>query len=123
MDLFTYPDQLISETWIDWVEHYLSEKPEHRFDTSTGFQERHGSANANERTRALELWSIGLLRGPLVTPQSGSRRVTPLGWKLVVQGSSPLTPLGYAAYGLGKALRIEGKSFSIEPAFSALCAV
>lgn len=121
--LFTYADQLISETWVEWVEKLLSKKAEKKFDTSRGFQERHGAANANERTRALELWSIGLLKGPLVTPQSGDRAFAPLGWKLVIQGTSPLTPLGYAAYGLGKTLGNTHASADIEPAFSAMCAV
>ncbi|MGE0875417.1 MAG: hypothetical protein AB7O31_12180 [Burkholderiales bacterium] len=121
--LFTYADQLISETWVEWAEKYLSRKADRRFDTSRGFQEMHGAANANERTRALELWCVGLLKGPLVTPQSGDRTVAPLGWRLVIQGASPLTPLGYAAYGLGKALGDEHASVDIDPALSAICAV
>ncbi|MCC2548536.1 AAA family ATPase [Hymenobacter sp. BT175] len=117
---YNYPDKL-AETWADWSDEHLAEQPEPQFRVRTGFQDIAGSSGSSDRSRALEIYNVGFLRGPLVPPQSGGRN-TPLGWQLVSDGIHAHTSLGYLGYLLGEAYK-SNQSPPIAAGLSALSAL
>jgi len=116
-----YPDTLICEDWVDWSEQVLNQQHDSNYSTPRGFQDFIGSTNSNARTRAVELFRMGLLRGPLVNEQSGGRYVLPSGWDLVQHNQHVHTRLGYLAYCIGKAKRDNPDLPKTERAFNTLC--
>jgi len=126
--LYMYPDQLISDTWVTWSEKLLSQQHDVKYTTQIGFQRnitdilgKTTGNESNERTRALELFNSGMLRGVLVNAQ-GTTGV-PYGWNLIQGDQNVHSRLGYSAYAIGKALAAGDNSFRVESAFSAICAV
>lgn len=113
---YFYPDQALRDFWAKWSDAVLWQKQ----SADDNFQEVLGSQNANDRTRVGELYSIGVLRGRMVTPQELGRK-EPLGWSLLIQGEHVHTTLGYLAYLLGKTKGLDSKG--VNEAFSALCAL
>ncbi len=105
--IYIYPDQLVSETWHEWVETIFSECPigEHR--NSRGFQQLVGIDNSNARTRASEAYRIGLLLHRVISERTGASGAMPKGWEYVCEDKSVLSRLGYLAYIIGKALSKE----------------
>jgi hypothetical protein len=123
--LQSYPDQLIRETFVDFSERVLSHKHDNALSIPTGFQKVLNSNSANDRSRALELFEIGLLRGLLVSSREGDRSSLPLGWSLIQSDQNVHTRLGYCSYAIGKALRSPASTryTYIDKAFSILCAI
>lgn len=124
---YTYVDQLLSESWVSWSERYLSQRADRRYSGSRGWQDyvEHvsGSVNANERTRAKELFECGLLRGRLVQPRSGGTGGTPNGWSLILNDEHAHTAFGYVGYAVGKGLSAIGASPGIENSLSVIAAI
>ncbi len=120
--IYSYPDQLLSEVWADWCESVL-DPAKNNFRRRPNFQDALGAQNSNDRTRAGESYSIGLLKGPLVRPQSAGGGAIPLGWELVQSGASAQSRLGYLAYAIGRVMRDANAPQSIQRAFSVLCAL
>ncbi len=123
--LQSYPDQLIRETFVDFSERVLSHKHDDALSIPTGFQRVLNSNSANDRSRALELFEIGLLRGLLVSSREGDRSSLPLGWSLIQSDENVHTRLGYCSYAIGKALQtpVSTRYPYIDKAFSILCAI
>lgn len=121
--LFSYPDQLIREVWREWCETVLSTGVEAEFAVPTGFQLKLGSTTANDRSRALECYNLGLLKGLLVNPRDGARGELPLGWDLLVKEQSPISNLGYFSYAIGRGLKENPENLIIKSAFSSLCCI
>lgn len=116
----SYPDTLICENWVPWSETALNQQHDASYTVSKGFQNFVQAENADERTRAGELFNIGLLRGRLISERGGSM---PYGWKLVQENQNVHTRLGYLAYIVGKAICREISSPAIERAFNILCTI
>jgi hypothetical protein len=123
MSLFNYPDQAISEVWVDWSENTLSHQHPKKYSRSIGFQLARESKNANDRTRAGEFYRIGLLRGLLVNAKGTSRGNTPFGWQLIQSDQNAHTRLGFFAYALGAAIKRGSKSDLVRNAFELLCTI
>ena len=102
--IYIYPDQLIKETWPEWVDKILSNCPPPEFRNNRGFQQRIGSENASDRTRAGESYRIGLLLHKLIAERSGKTGNIPKGWEYVCDDKSVLSKTGYLSYAVGKAL-------------------
>ena len=107
--LFSYIDELVTQSWVDWMEGPLSSIPEKKFRNEKGFQKVLGSSSAGPRTRSLEAYQLGLLRGRLVK-QRKAGAAFPAGWQQVISGEAPSTRLGYYAYIIGKAARENNNS-------------
>lgn len=101
---FFYIDELIRVHWVDWIEGPLTTLPLAQQRHQRGFQEALGDTSAGPRTRAGEAYSLGMLSGRLVKPQTAGAEF-PQGWQSVINGTPPATKLGYYAYIIGKALR------------------
>jgi hypothetical protein len=104
--IFSYLDQLISESWSNWTENILTQIPEDTFRVSNGFQLSIGAVTAAERTRAVECHRLSLLSNRLVAPQEGARGEMPSGWEEVFNGRPPISRLGYLSSILGKSLKL-----------------
>jgi hypothetical protein len=116
--IYIYPDQLISETWHEWVETIFSERPASEHRNSRGFQQLVGIENSNARTRASEAYRIGLLLHRVISERTGTSGAMPKGWEYVCEDKSVLSRLGYLAYIIGKALSKEPNNATFK---SALC--
>lgn len=116
--IYIYPDQLISETWHEWVETIFSERPVSEHRNSRGFQQLVGIENSNARTRASEAYRIGLLLHRVISERTGTSGAMPKGWEYVCEDKSVLSRLGYLAYIIGKALSKEPNNAAFK---SALC--
>lgn len=107
---FVYLDQLLSQTWVRLSENLLNRSHRQELTSSLGYQvaleEIFGSANSDDRTRAKELYRLGMLVGPLINPRDSDtgRGGVPLGWLRVQSGLEVHTRLGYCAYAIGKCL-------------------
>ena len=106
--VYAYPDQLFRDTLVGIVDEILDPNVSSQHPTRGGYQEAiqivRGSVNANDRTRALELFRSGFLRGRFIPAQTDSATTIPFGWSLAIQGEPSLTHLGYSAYAIGKAI-------------------
>ena len=100
----SYIDQLISENWVEYSEKALSGMTPPEMLQGKSFQDVISSSSSNNRTRAKELFEIGVLRGLLIKPRSSSIG-TALGWELVLGNSHVHTSLGYISYVIGKGLK------------------
>jgi hypothetical protein len=118
--IYSYPDQLLSSVWVDWCESVL-DPAKSNFRHRPNFQTALGAENSNDRTRALEINSVGLLKGPLIRPQSSTGGAIPLGWRLVQSGIGAQSRLGYLAYAIGRVMRDGIVPQSVKRAFSVLC--
>src|SRR6266480_5090679 len=96
-----YPDQLIQDKWVLWSETVLNQAHDKMYSTPRGFQEFIHDPSSNTRTRAGELYTIGLLRGLLVSEREGVRGSIPYGWRLIQDDQHVHTRLGYLAYPVG----------------------
>jgi hypothetical protein len=115
----SYLDQVLSKDWIEWCESALN-PAEKKYRYYPGFQDAIGAQGSSDRTRSGELYAIGLLKGPLVRPQSYTGGAA-LGWKLVQSGAGAQSRLGYMGYAVGKILRNSDCPQTIKRAFSVLC--
>ena len=77
--IYIYPDQLIKDTWPDWVETILSKSPPAANHNSRGFQELTGVENSTVRTRAGEAYRIGVLLHRIIRVREDGAG-TPIGW-------------------------------------------
>jgi hypothetical protein len=111
---YFYADQALRDFWAKWSETALNRKQ----NPADSFQRFLGSSNANDRTRAGELYDIGVLRGVLVTPQYLGK-TQPLGWTMLVADEPVHTRLGYLSYLIGKTKETDNEA--IFRAFSVLC--
>jgi len=118
---YMYPDRLISEHFVRYSDEVLSSQHDPMYTTATGFQDVQGGRSSDIRTRALELYDLGLLRGRLVNPQSAGGGDIPHGWSLVQSDEHVHTCLGYMAYAIGKAMKSGDTRPVITHAFEALC--
>jgi hypothetical protein len=121
--IYSYPDQLLSEQWAEWSDSVLNRIHGEHLSIGTGFQEAINATTAGPRTRAIELFDIGLLRGPLVSPQGVGRDVIPFGWGLVQEDNNVHTSLGFLSYAVGNAIRMGVDNDQVRKAFSALCSI
>lgn len=111
-----YPDLLIRDIWVDWSEQFLNRAHGSQHTVPTGIQSVAGHTQ-DIRSRAVELWRSGVLRGPLVS------RAEPTGWYAIQNDQSVHTRFGYLCYAIGKALRDFTPSISIRNAFSCISAI
>jgi hypothetical protein len=102
--IYIYPDQLVTETWPNWVESILSKCPADEFKNSRGFQQLIGNEDSTARTRASESYRIGLLLHRLISERSSGTNTMPKGWEYVCNNKPVLSKTGYLAYSIGKAL-------------------
>lgn len=89
----------LAETWVDWTRDYLTQQPNTEFRGSDGFQKLlppgpNGRPSSDARSRALEMYNLGLLRGRLVPSQTNPSKGA-IGWRLLANGEHIHTPLGY----------------------------
>jgi hypothetical protein len=103
LSIQNYPDTLV-ETWVNYSDEVLDRQHSTKYSVPRGFQDALGAENSNNRTRALELFQVGLLRGLLVNSREGDRSSMPLGWSLIQADKNVHTRLGYCAYALGRAM-------------------
>ena len=101
--IYIYPDQLITETWPDWVETILSKSPPAENRNSRGFQELAGVENSTVRTRAGEAYRMGLLLHRVIREREEGAS-TPKGWDYVCNDKTVLSKTGHLSYAVGKAL-------------------
>lgn len=119
-----YPDQLLSEVWVKWSENALNSPHSADYSVSRGFQNYLGTTSAHDRTRAVEIYRIGLLRGVLINPfEGGNRNAIPKGWGLIQSNQHVHTRLGYLSYAIGKAMLRAPQLRSIRAGFDILCAL
>ena len=121
----SYIDQLLSDNWVRYSETALSRQHNVTHSVTTGFQDVILSTGSNDRTRAQELFTIGLLRGPLIKPQESPVSI-PLGWQFIQSNEHVHTNLGYVSYVVGKGLQehlLTGLPPAINNALSILCSV
>jgi hypothetical protein len=127
--IYVYLDQLFSQTWVRLSEKLLNRSHRQELTSASGYQdaleEIFGGANADDRTRAKELYNLGMLLGPLINPRdSGAVRSTiPLGWSRVQSDNEVHTRLGYCAYAVGKCLSLNIEKKSVIEALSVVAAV
>jgi len=121
------PESLIEGDWVEWSEQFLSDQLSNEYANSDGFRKRlYDDRNKSKeaggpRSRALEFYRLGLLRGLL--HKAPSRDQIPHAWKLLqVDGVLPHSRLGILSYAVGKALKT-GHSKKVLDAFSALCTI
>ena len=98
----SYPDQLLKGKLVPWYDKCLRGPNSPEYDTQRGFQSCLGNFSSDVRTRALELYQLGLLKGPLIQPRDEGSGI-PEGWQLVQRGEDVLSPLGHLSYKIGRA--------------------
>lgn len=127
--IYVYLDQLLSQTWVRLSENLLNRSHREQLTSSSGYQvalnEIFGSANADDRTRAKELYSLGMLAGPLVNPRDAAagRNSVPLGWLRIQSDTEVHTRLGYCAYAIGKCLSLNMEKRAVVEGLSVIAAV
>ena len=98
----SYPDRLLMGKLVPWYDECLSKPNPPGFTTKRGFQSRINNFSSDVRTRALELYRLGIFKGPLIQPKApGQGQDIPEGWNLVQRGEDVLTPLGRISYNIG----------------------
>ena len=102
--LYFYPDELLREVWVLWCEKILFNQNNKDYRTSKGFQNKLGATSSTARTRADEIYTVGLLKGELVNRRGGGSRNMPLGWAMTYQNGGVLSRFGYLAYIIGRGL-------------------
>jgi hypothetical protein len=117
--IYIYPDQLITETWPDWVETILSKSPPDANRNSRGFQELAGVDNSTVRTRAGEAYRMGLLLHRVIREREEGAS-TPKGWDYVCKDKTVLSRTGHLSYAIGKALSKHADDADIHSALNVL---
>jgi hypothetical protein len=103
---YVYSDYMVSSVLVDYSDQILNRKHDDSYRTPTGFQDILGDrSSGTHRTRAAEIFYAGLLRGPVINPQSANAADIPYGWLLVQSDSNIHTKLGFLAYAIGRAIR------------------
>jgi len=121
---YVYPDNLISGSFLNYSDGVLNKKHAAQFTTSTGFQDVIGErSSGTHRTRASEIFSLGLLRGSVINPQAARADEIPYGWQLIQSDQNIHTRLGYCAYALGRAIKRGADSQEIANAIDALAVI
>lgn len=117
--IYIYPDQLIAETWPDWVETILSKSPPAKNRNSQGFQELAGIDNSTVRTRAGEAYRMGLLLHRIIRERDEGAG-TPKGWDYVCNDKAVISKTGHLSYAIGKALSEHSDNPDIHSALNVL---
>src|SRR5438034_9713835 len=105
-----YPNYICS-IWKQWCETRL----DRRSPQGTTFEELSRATTADTRTRALEYYRIGFLKGRLVHPRRGRGSGLPDGMRLLSNDETPISTLGYLAYGVAKTLEVRAREPVSEP--------
>ena len=117
--IYIYPDQLITETWPDWVETILSKNPPEANRNARGFQELAGVDNSTVRTRAGEAYRMGLFLHRVIREREEGAS-TPKGWDYVCNDKTVLSKTGHLSYAIGKALSEHSDDADIHGALNVL---
>tara|TARA_R110002074_G_scaffold298257_1_gene469825 strand:+ start:3894 stop:5570 length:1677 start_codon:yes stop_codon:yes gene_type:complete len=120
--LFSYIDELISHTWVDWVEGPLSSVPSLQHRGAKGFQQSIDVFTAGPRTRAGEIFKLGILSGRLIKARVKGAPF-PSGWKDVIEGRLPSTRLGDYSYIIGKSARLDPGNQDLQHALNCLASI
>ncbi|KHT53261.1 hypothetical protein RJ44_19885 [Alteromonas macleodii] len=115
-------DELIRNRWVSWSEDVLNTRPDSSFNSKRGFQEIVGVQNGTERSRATEIFRLGLIKGRLIGEKKGRTSSVPAGWKNICEDNSIHTHTGYIAYVIGKGLNCKpSPGVTVLEAFDSLC--
>jgi len=117
--IYIYPDQLITETWPDWVETIFTKVPSIQNRNNRGFQELAGGDNSSVRTRAGEAYRIGLLLHRVIRERDEGT-ATPKGWDYVCNDKTVLSKVGHLSYAVGKALSEHSDDADVAEALNVL---
>lgn len=117
--IYIYPDQLITETWPEWVETILSKRPSETHRNDRGFQDLVGVDNSTVRTRAGEAYRMGLLLHRVIRERSEGAG-TPKGWDYVCNDKTVLSKTGHLSYAVGNALAKHAEDPDIGAALNVL---
>lgn len=100
----SYLETTVTKYWAEWAKRELSSVIPEAF-VAAGFQDLVASTNADDRTRELEFFRLGFLRGRLIRDRDMAGDEQPEGWRLWLKGESPMTHDGALAATIGIALK------------------
>lgn len=129
MPLYFYADELLREVWVPWCEKILFNQNTNEYRTARGFQNKLHATSSTARTRADEIYGLGMLKAELVNRGRGGGRDVPLGWAMSYKDGGVLSRFGYIAYIIGRgliAVRAREAALNVlkvERAFSSVCAI
>lgn len=115
-----YPDELLRKHWVNWSERYLTADPSTLTLPPNDFQGLVGSEGSTVRSRATELYRLGLLRSRLVQSRAGGRAIAP-GWTDLNNDMEVHSQMGYVAYAIAKGLSLNIHSKILSQSFNTVC--